>query len=92
MKAEPVSQQTLEHFYLTLQAAAAGVGVAIAPYAVARDDLERGQLVAPFGFVPDGTSYYLLGRQSSGQDGRVGRLTEWLRAETRRLEIESEPV
>ena len=91
-KAEPTSQQTLEHFYLTLQAAAAGVGVAIAPYAVVRDDLERGQLVAPFGFVPDGTSYHLLSRQSPEQDGRVRQLTAWLRAETSRPENDSEPV
>lgn len=86
MRAEPASEQTLEHFYLTLQAAAAGVGVAIAPYAVVRDDLERGQLVAPFGFVPDGTSYHLLSRRSLEQDGRVGRLTAWLRAKTKELE------
>ncbi|MFJ2968638.1 LysR substrate-binding domain-containing protein [Streptomyces collinus] len=86
MKAEPASQQTLEHFYPTLQAAAAGVGAAIAPYAVVRADLERGQLVAPFGFVPDGTSYHLLSRRSLEQDGRVRGLTAWLRAETSRLE------
>ncbi|WP_067281329.1 LysR substrate-binding domain-containing protein [Streptomyces jeddahensis] len=92
MKAEPASQQTLEHFYLTLQAAAAGVGVAIAPYAVVRDDLERGQLVAPFGFVPDGTSYHLLSRQSPEHDGRVRQLTAWLRARTSQLENDSEPV
>ena len=92
MKAEPASEQTLEHFYLTLQAAAAGVGVAIAPYAVVRDDLERGQLVAPFGFVPDGTSYYLLSRQSPEQDGRVRQLTAWLRAKTSQLENDSEPA
>ncbi|MCX4879288.1 LysR family transcriptional regulator [Streptomyces sp. NBC_00201] len=91
MKAEPASQQTLEHFYLTLQAAAAGVGVAIAPYAVVRDDLERGQLVAPFGFVPDGTSYHLLSRQSPEQDGRVRQLTAWLRARTSQLDNDSEP-
>ncbi|MFM9595074.1 LysR family transcriptional regulator [Streptomyces scabiei] len=90
-KTEPVSEQTLEHFYLTLQAAAAGVGVAIAPYAVARDDLDRGQLVAPFGFVPDGTSYYLLSRRSPERDGRVRRLTEWLRAKTRQLENAAGP-
>ncbi|MEU3093102.1 LysR substrate-binding domain-containing protein [Streptomyces massasporeus] len=92
MRAETASQQTLEHFYLTLQAAAAGVGVAIAPYAVARDDLKRGQLVAPFGFVPDGTSYHLLSRRSPEQDGRVHRLTAWLRARTSQLEDDSEPV
>ncbi|WP_033329581.1 LysR substrate-binding domain-containing protein [Streptomyces yerevanensis] len=92
MKAEPASQQTLEHFYLTLQAAAAGVGVAIAPYAVVRDDLERGQLVAPFGFVPDGTSYHLLSRQPPEQDVRVRQLTAWLRAQTTQLESDSEEV
>jgi DNA-binding transcriptional LysR family regulator len=92
MKAEPASQQTLEHFYLTLQAAAAGVGVAIAPYAVVRDDLERGQLVAPFGFVPDGTSYHLLSRHLPEQDVRVRQLTAWLRAKTSQLESDSEQV
>ncbi|MEU7581167.1 LysR family transcriptional regulator [Streptomyces sp. NPDC041068] len=84
--AEPVSEQTLEHFYLTLQAATAGVGVAIAPYAVVHDDLERGQLVAPFGFVPDGTSYHLLSRRPPEREERVGRLTSWLLARTAGLE------
>ena len=92
MKAEPASHQTLEHFYLTLQAASAGVGVAIAPYAVVRDDLERGHLIAPFGFVPDGSSYYLLSRQSPEQDGRVRQLTAWLQAKTSQLGDDSEPA
>ncbi|MFI7005347.1 LysR substrate-binding domain-containing protein [Streptomyces sp. NPDC050145] len=85
---EPASgEQILEHFYLTLQAATAGVGVAIAPYAVAHDDLERGQLVAPFGFVPDGTSYHLLSRRSPEQDERVQRLTAWLLAKTGQFRV-----
>ncbi|GAA2276313.1 hypothetical protein GCM10010234_10150 [Streptomyces hawaiiensis] len=67
------------------------VGVVIAPYAVVRDDLERGQLVAPFGFVPDGTSYPLLSCHSPEQDGRVRRLMAWLRAKTSWLENDSEP-
>ncbi|WP_393063160.1 LysR family transcriptional regulator [Streptomyces sp. LN549] len=84
--AEPAAQQTLEHFYLTVQAASAGVGVAIAPYAVVRDDLERGQLVAPFGFVPDGTGYHLLSRRPPEQDERLRRLTSWLRSRTDELD------
>jgi DNA-binding transcriptional LysR family regulator len=91
MAVKPAAQQALEHFYLTLQAAAAGVGVAIAPYAVVRDDLERGQLVAPFGFVPDGTGYFLLSRQPPEQDGRVLQLAAWLRSQTRQLDNDSEP-
>ncbi|MEU6122535.1 LysR substrate-binding domain-containing protein [Streptomyces sp. NPDC047123] len=83
--AVPAGEQTLEHFYLTLQAAVAGVGVAIAPYAVVRDDLARGQLVAPFGFVADGTSYHVLGPGQPGRDARVEALTSWLRARTAAL-------
>ncbi|MFD4370574.1 LysR substrate-binding domain-containing protein [Streptomyces sp. NPDC058486] len=90
MKAEPASQQTLEHFYLTLQAATAGVGIAIAPYAVARDDLARGTLTAPFGFTPDGTSYHLLCRPNLKQDARVDRLTTWLRTQASQLEAAAE--
>ncbi|MEV5981031.1 LysR family transcriptional regulator [Streptomyces sp. NPDC052114] len=92
LTARPASEQTLEHFYLTLQAAAAGVGVAIAPYAVARDDLERGQLVAPFGFVPDGTGYHLLGRRPPEHDERVRRLVSWLRGRTAGLADEADSV
>ncbi|MGK5552411.1 LysR substrate-binding domain-containing protein [Actinomadura kijaniata] len=79
--ARSTAERTLEHFYLTLQAAASGVGVAIAPYAVARDDLEEGRLVAPFGFVPDGTGYHLLSRLPPERDPRVARLTAWLHAQ-----------
>ncbi|MEV0254142.1 LysR family transcriptional regulator [Streptomyces sp. NPDC050732] len=84
--AAPAAQQTLEHFYLTVQAAVAGIGVAVAPYAVVRDDLERGQLAAPFGFVADGTGYHLLGRRPPEQDRRVHLLTSWLRARAAELE------
>ncbi|WP_431046742.1 LysR substrate-binding domain-containing protein [Streptomyces sp. P1-3] len=44
-------EQTFEHFYPSLQAAVAGLGVAIGPYALVQDDLARGQLVASFSFV-----------------------------------------
>ncbi|THA77517.1 LysR family transcriptional regulator [Streptomyces sp. A0642] len=86
---EPAAQQTLEHFYLTLQAASAGVGAAIAPYALVHDDLERGQLVAPFGFVPDGTGYHLLSSRPPGRDPGVHRLTSWLRSRAEELDADS---
>ncbi|MGW7363482.1 LysR substrate-binding domain-containing protein [Streptomyces sp. NPDC054841] len=53
-------EQTFEHFYLSLQAAASGIGVAIGPLALVHDDLRAGRLVAPFGFRPDGSAYVLL--------------------------------
>jgi DNA-binding transcriptional LysR family regulator len=36
-----------DHFYFSLQAAVAGLGVAIGPWHLVRDDLESGVLVAP---------------------------------------------
>lgn len=71
----PRSETTFEHFYLSLQAAVAGVGVAIGPYALVEDDLREGRLVAPFGFVADGSNYVFLSRDPS--DARVGLIREW---------------
>jgi LysR family glycine cleavage system transcriptional activator len=44
----PKSALTLEHFYLTLQAAVDGLGVAIGPAALVADDVAEGRLVKPF--------------------------------------------
>ncbi|MFJ9809311.1 LysR family transcriptional regulator [Streptomyces sp. NPDC101158] len=71
--------QTFEHFYLALQAAVAGVGVAVGPYALVHDDLVRGQLAAPYGFVADGTGYGLLSPRPPEHDGRTATLLGWLR-------------
>ncbi|MFI8826650.1 LysR substrate-binding domain-containing protein [Streptomyces sp. NPDC053431] len=73
------SQQTFEHFYLALQAAVAGVGVAVGPYALVHDDLVRGQLAAPYGFVADGTGYGLLSPRPPERDARIATLLDWLR-------------
>ena len=40
-----------EHLYYLLEAAVAGLGVAIAPEALVRDDLAAGRLAAPWGFI-----------------------------------------
>ncbi|MEU6881725.1 LysR substrate-binding domain-containing protein [Streptomyces sp. NPDC046712] len=80
-RVEPAAEQTFEHFYLALQAAVAGVGVAIGPYALVHDDLMREQLVAPFGLVEDGTGYHLLSPRPPEQDGRIAALLGWLRSQ-----------
>ncbi len=41
----------------------------------------EGQLVAPFGFVPDGTGYFLLSVRPPDQDDRIGVLLDWLRGQ-----------
>ncbi|WP_279358510.1 LysR substrate-binding domain-containing protein [Methylobacterium indicum] len=45
---DPAATVVLDHFYLTLQAALDGLGVAMGPTALVADDLARGRLVAPF--------------------------------------------
>ncbi len=44
-------QEEFEHFYLLIQAAACGLGIATVPRMLVLDALETGRLVAPFGFV-----------------------------------------
>lgn len=44
---EPRSSVTLEHFYLTLQAALDGFGVAIGPERLVADGLADGRLAKP---------------------------------------------
>jgi DNA-binding transcriptional LysR family regulator len=41
-----------DHYFYMLEAAAAGLGVALSPWAFAESDLTSGRLVAPLGLVP----------------------------------------
>lgn len=72
--------QGFEHLYFLLEAALAGLGVAIAPQLLVADDLAAGRLVAPWGFVetPAQLCLWAPGRRA---DERVQRLATWLRRE-----------
>ncbi|MCO6178779.1 LysR family transcriptional regulator [Ciceribacter sp. RN22] len=67
-----------EHFYFSLQAAIAGLGVAIGPWHLVRDDLSAGLLSSPAGFLKDGSRYVLLspGNGQASQAQTVFR--DWL--------------
>lgn len=71
--------QTFEHFYFSLQAAVAGLGVAIGPWHLVCDDIESGLLVAPLGFVEDGSRYCLFSPGVPGTESLHGQLLVWLR-------------
>ncbi|MDK1707667.1 LysR family transcriptional regulator [Serratia marcescens] len=71
-------EQRFDHFYFSLQAAVAGLGIAIGPWLQVRDDLAAGLLSAPFGFTPDGSGYYLLSPQAIVPGSALARLAEWL--------------
>ncbi|KRG71831.1 transcriptional regulator [Stenotrophomonas terrae] len=68
----------LEHLYYMLEAAVAGLGIAIAPEPLVADDLVNGRLIAPWGFVEtDGC--WALCTAGDQQDPRVAALADWLR-------------
>lgn len=66
-----------EHLYYLLEAAVAGLGVAIAPQPLVSEDLESARLVAPWGFVEAPGRWVLCSRDDA--DARIGPLAEWLR-------------
>jgi DNA-binding transcriptional LysR family regulator len=75
------SRATYEHFYLSLQAACAGLGVAMASAYMVEDEIRSGQLLAPHAFVPDGSDYVLLSVSPFDEDQRRLAFLEWLQQE-----------
>lgn len=76
--AEPPVGQQFEHLNYMLEAAMVGLGVAIAPETLVRDDIANGRLVAPWGFVETDAQLTLWfasgGMRPSGED-----LLHWLK-------------
>jgi LysR family glycine cleavage system transcriptional activator len=80
----PDGGREFEHFYFLLEAATAGLGMAIAPEVLVQDDLRAGRLVAPFGFQPSGQVYVALTPNDTGQDAAL--FVSWLMANAIRQE------
>lgn len=72
--------QGFEHLYYLLEAAVAGLGVAIAPQPLVADDLAAGRLVAPWGFVST-PAHWILCTPRGNPDHRITLLAQWLREE-----------
>lgn len=72
--------QALPHLYFLLEAAAAGLGVAIAPQPLVADDIAAGRLIAPWGFrqTPARWTLCAAGRLP---DARAAALADWLRGQ-----------
>nr|WP_245399633.1 LysR family transcriptional regulator [Atopomonas sediminilitoris] len=72
--------QGFEHLYYLLEAAAAGLGVAIAPELLVAEDVRAGRLLAPWGFVQTQAqlTLWVPARQA---DQRAQALAQWLAAE-----------
>lgn len=79
---EPAASLTFDHFYLTLQAAVDGVGVAMGPTALVADDLAAGRLVTPFaGPSLPSRSYCTYVPEGKAQDELVSLFCAWLEGE-----------
>ncbi len=79
--------ESYEHFYLLIQAAVCGLGIATVPRMLVLDDLRSGKLVAPFGFAPSRRKLMLW--IAPHLDGRfdVEALANWLANEMKNTEI-----
>lgn len=69
--------QGFEHLYYLLEAAMAGLGVAIAPEHLVRNDIANGRLIAPWGFVETSAELVLLARNNQHEQ-RAQQLANWL--------------
>jgi len=89
---EPAASLTFDHFYLTLQAAVDGVGVAMGPTALVADDLAAGRLVAPFASpcLPS-RSYCAYVPERKAGDELVSLFCAWLEREGARRRADAKP-
>ncbi|MEN8195288.1 MAG: LysR substrate-binding domain-containing protein [Pseudomonadota bacterium] len=73
------SGQTFESMEMGVQAAAAGLGVAIADLYLIRDELESGCLVAPFDLVvSEDTGYFLFCQKGRLDEPAIAAFRDWL--------------
>jgi DNA-binding transcriptional LysR family regulator len=75
------SRADYEHFYLCIQAAVAGLGVAMASFLMVQDEIDSGQLQAPRSFVQDQSAYYLLSPHAMADDDNCRRFAQWVSAQ-----------
>lgn len=78
----PAAALTFDHFYLSLQAAIDGIGIAMGPTALVSDDLATGRLVAPFASprLPSRSYCSYVPDEKQG-DELVGLFRAWLERE-----------
>ncbi len=76
-------RESFEHFYVLIQAASCGLGIATVPRMLVLDDLQAGKLVAPFGFVPGPHKLALWIAPHLRDRAETRALAQWLTEELR---------
>ncbi len=78
--------ETFDHFYLLIQAAKCGLGLANVPRMLVRDDLSSGALVAPLGFAAGPNRLVIWVARHFSRRADVVKLVDWLTDELRESE------
>lgn len=68
-----------EHFYLVIQAAASQLGVALVPHYLVEEEINSGQLIAPFGFIESPYTLSLWIAPHERRRDEVRRLAAWIK-------------
>lgn len=79
----PTAEREFAHNHSLVEAVAAGLGAAVAPYAFVAPDLDAGRLAAPFGFIRQPSDFALL-RPQGVHDALLDAFAGWLVEEGRR--------
>lgn len=78
---------------LTLDAALAGLGVAIADRRLVAKELDSGRLVVPFAIpLPTESAYYLVYPQERADYPKIAAFRDWLLAEVAKVKDEAEAI
>ena len=80
------TDEVFDHFYLLIQAAKCGLGLANVPRMLVRDDLNSGALVAPLGFAAGPNRLVIWVAPHLSQRADTVKLVDWLTDELRAWE------
>ena len=78
LKIKFAGDEVYEHFYLAIEAALAGQGVALVSIHMVADEIAAGRLHALTSFEPDETEYVALSQQNCEAPTRSSQFSEWL--------------
>lgn len=73
------TEKFFDHFYFSLQGAVAGMGIAIGPKILVEDDLQKGLLVAPFGFETTPINYVALTLKKPKSNENLNAFITWMK-------------
>lgn len=83
----PSATRVFDHYHLTIEAALNGLGAAIVPWHLISEEVERGRLIAPSGFLTSGQHYVVIPKRPG--ERKAISFVSWLKAEA---ETASQPA